>query len=86
MSHLFRRTLGDDSAPLNPTLWPQVYDPICGFYFIQIVLNYNHRITVVLQTVQHLEHMFYVMEIEAKQRRELDNYLDKRRLTASTTG
>jgi len=50
---LLRRALCHDSSTAITAFWAHINKPISGFNNIQIMLNYNHSITMITQGMQY---------------------------------
>src|SRR5205085_5437491 len=50
------------------TLGPEINDPIGGLDHVEVVLDYQHRVSTIDQSVQHVEQHADVLEMETSRR------------------
>jgi hypothetical protein len=62
---LFRSSDSNDLATAVTTLRPEVHDPIGRLDHVEIVLDDDHGIALVPQSMQHLEQLLDVVEVQA---------------------
>ena len=65
---LFRRSLGDDPAPLVSRLGAQVDDPVGRLDHVEIVFDHDDRVPLLDETVEDLEQLVDVVEMQAGRR------------------
>src|ERR1019366_4911127 len=54
-----------DAAAVLAAIGPQVDDPIRGLHYIQIMLDYHHRVAQVHQALQNVEQFADIVEVQA---------------------
>ena len=59
------RSLGDDRAASIAALGTKVDDPVAGLHHIEVVLDDDHRVTFVDESLQHQQQLVYVFEVQA---------------------
>ena len=62
----FGGALGDDSAAAVAALRSQVDDPVRGLDHIEVVLDDDDRIALVAQSVQHVQQLTNVLEVQSR--------------------
>ena len=60
----FRRALGNYFPASFASFGAQVYDPVCCFYNIKIVLYDNNRVAGVYKALQNIQEHLYVFKME----------------------
>jgi hypothetical protein len=68
LSHYFRCTLGDDWPAAGAPLGAKIDKVIGGFDHIQVVLDNDHRIPVIHQTMEHIQELLDIDEVQARGR------------------
>src|SRR5262245_48947803 len=64
LRHGFRRTFGDDLSAAFAAFGPEVDHPIGRFNHVQIVLDNDHGVTQVYESLQHVEQLAHVLEVQ----------------------
>ena len=65
---LFGRALGDDAAARVTRLGTHVDDPVGRLDHVEIVLDDDDRVSLLHETVEHLEQLVDVVEMQAGRR------------------
>src|ERR1700693_2702426 len=68
LDDVLRRAPGDDFAAAVAAFGAEVDYPVGGFYHLEIVLDYDHRVALRHQLVQHLQQFLHVVEMQARGR------------------
>src|ERR1035437_5921175 len=63
--HLFGGAGNHDAAAVLAAIGPPVDDPIRSLHYIQIMLDYHHRVAQVHQALQNLEQFADIVEVQA---------------------
>src|SRR5687767_7776333 len=61
---ILRRARGHDRPATRAPLGSQIDDPVRGLDHVEIVLDDEHRVSLVDQTVEHLKEQAHVLEVE----------------------
>ena len=62
---LLRGAGGDDLTATRAAFRTQIDDPVCGLDNVQVVLDYDDRVAVVAQPMQHVEQLLNVGKVQA---------------------
>src|SRR5262249_51172478 len=58
-------SLSDDSAALLTAFGAQINDPVTIPYYIHVVLDNDDRIAEVSQTMEYIEQLFHIIEVQS---------------------
>lgn len=65
LRHLLGRPHRNDLATLGATFRPKVHQPVGGLDHVQIVLDHHHGVAVIAKTMQHVEQLLDIGEVQA---------------------
>ena len=68
LDDLFRRPFGDDPAPFVSRLGAQVDNPVGRLDYVEIVFDHDDRVPLLDETVEDLEQLVDVVEVQARRR------------------
>ncbi len=63
--NLFRCSTGDHFSAATAAFRPQVDYPVSCLDDVQIVLDHNHSITFIPQTMQYFQQLFNIVKVQA---------------------
>ena len=61
--HLFRGADKDDITSIFSAFRAQIYDPVCRFYYLHIVLYDNGSVALVNQCIDRLQQLSDIMKV-----------------------
>ena len=59
------RAHGNNLAALVARVGAEVYDPVCRFDDVEVVLDHEHRVAGIHQALENIEQHAHVVEVEA---------------------
>src|SRR4051812_416501 len=68
LGHVLRRTVGDQLSSGLATLGAEVDQPVRLLDHVEVVLDHEHRVAVVDESLQHLEQLLDVREVQPGRR------------------
>src|SRR5678815_3252114 len=66
--HLLRGTRGHNLATLNTAVRPEINNPVGGLNDVQMVLDNNYRVAKVCQSIEDIEQLFHIIEMQTGRR------------------